>query len=150
MDPDMSIGLALDNTSIQQEEQVHAPSIQQEEPVSQEGGEVPLSSIRQEEQASLTSIQQEEQVLHTSIQQEEQVKTVRSSGQEANIQPKKQESKAKLWSDQLIGYVGWRRRVEKEGEKEGLVRDTDRRKEGDRKRKTDAKVSFIKQYLVHP
>ena len=36
--------------------------------------------------------------------------------------------------------------MEKEGEKEGLARDKDRRKEGDRKRKTDAKVSFIKQY----
>ena len=62
------------------------------------------------------------------------------------MQPKKQESKTKLWSDQLIGYVGWWRRVEKEGEKEGVARDTDRRNEEDSKRKTDTKVSFIKLY----
>ena len=36
--------------------------------------------------------------------------------------------------------------MEKEEEKEGLAKDKDRRKEGDRKRKTDAKVSFLKQY----
>ena len=88
-----------------------------EDQVSQEVREVPLSSIRQEEQAPLTSIQQEEQAHQTSIQQE---------------------GKTKLWS----GYVGWWRRVDKEEEKEGLAKDKDRRKEGDRKRKTDAKVSF--------
>ena len=36
--------------------------------------------------------------------------------------------------------------MEKEGEKEGVARDKDRRQEDDRKRKSDAKVSFIKQY----
>jgi hypothetical protein len=84
--------------------------------------EVPLSTIQQEEQAPLTSIHQEEQAHQISIQQEI------------------------LWSDKLVGYVGWWRMVEKEGEKEGLAKDKDRRKEGDRKRKTDAKVSFLKQY----
>ena len=85
----LSIGLALDNTSTQQEEQAHPPSIQKEEQVSQEGREVPLSSIRQEEQAPLTSIQQEEQVHPTSIQQK---------------------GETKLWSDKLIAYLGWWRR----------------------------------------
>ena len=36
--------------------------------------------------------------------------------------------------------------MEKEGEKEGMAKEKDRRKEDDRKRKTAAKVSFLKQY----
>ena len=36
--------------------------------------------------------------------------------------------------------------MEKEGERDGVARDKDRRKEDDRKRKADAKVTFLKQY----
>ena len=39
-----------------------------------------------------------------------------------------------------IGFVGWLRRVEKKGEREGVARDKDRGKEEDRKRKSEAKV----------
>ena len=35
--------------------------------------------------------------------------------------------------------------MEKEGEKEGMTKEKDRRKEDDRKRKTAAKVSFLRQ-----
>ena len=36
--------------------------------------------------------------------------------------------------------------MEKEGEKEGVTRDKDRRKEEDRVRKTASKVSFLRKY----
>ena len=36
--------------------------------------------------------------------------------------------------------------MEKEGEKEYMTKEKDRRKEDDRKRKTAAKVSFLRQY----
>ena len=36
--------------------------------------------------------------------------------------------------------------MEKEGEKEGMTKEKDKGKEDDRKRKTDAKVSFLRKY----
>ena len=74
-----------------------------------------------------------------------------------NILSKQQENQTRIWCDQLIEFVGWCRRVEKEGEREGMARDNDREKEGmardkdrrkedDRRRKSEAKVTFLKQY----
>ena len=73
--------------------------------------------------------------------------TARGSCQDQKIFPfsRRQENRTKQRSDQLIGFVGWWRRVEKEEEREGVARDQNRRKKDDRKRKSDAKVSFLKQ-----
>ena len=63
-----------------------------------------------------------------------------------SIRQKEHPAQPKLWSDNIIGLVGWWRRVEKEGEKEGVAKEKDIRTEDDRKRKAEAKVSFLKQY----
>ena len=46
----------------------------------------------------------------------------------------------------LIGLVGWWRRVEKEGEKEGILKDKERNQEGNRKRMVAAKISFLAKF----
>ena len=50
------------------------------------------------------------------------------------------------WSTNLIGLVGWWRRVEKEGEKEGIDKDKEKKKEDERKRKITAKINFLSKF----
>ena len=53
----------------------------------------------------------------------------------------------KQWSDQLVGFVGWWRRVEKEGEKEGVIKKMVQEEEDGRRMKVQAKISFLKKFF---
>jgi hypothetical protein len=46
------------------------------------------------------------------------------------------------WSPNLTGLVGWLRRVDKEGEKEGISKDKEQKKMDERKKKIAAKINF--------
>ena len=84
-------------------------------------------------------------------QQEEEIdaRKIRHHPETPGRQPTERPSisRPKQCSDQLDGFVGWWRRVENVGEKEGAAMRMIEEEEDGRKRKSEAKISFLRKFF---